>query len=79
MTTYKTYKTTFGKSEWTVIVAAGKFNYVSVGKKTHVRVPYGKEFSSIEKAIENYKDVNLKLYLELIGMGLIIERSSFEA
>jgi hypothetical protein len=79
MTTYKTYKTTFGKSEWTVIVAAGKFNYVSVGKKTYVRVPYGKQFSSIEKAIENYKDVNLKLYLELIGMGLIIERSSFEA
>lgn len=79
MTTYKTFKTTFGKSEWTVIVASGKFNYVSVGKKTHVRVAYGKEFPSIEKAIENYKDVNLKLYLELIGMGLIIERSSFEA
>ena len=76
MTTYKTFKTTFGKSEWTVIVANGKFNYVSVGKKTHVRVPYGKQFSSFEKAIENYKDKNVKLYLELISLGFIIEKST---
>ena len=76
MTTYKTFKTTFGKSEWTVIVANGKFNYVSVGKKTHVRVPYGKQFSSFENAIENYKDKNVKLYLELISLGFIIEKST---
>jgi len=76
MTTYKSYATSFGKSEWKVIVATGKFNYISIAKKTHLRVPFYKDFASFEKAIENYKDKNLKLYLELISLGFIIEKST---
>lgn len=71
MTTYTTYKTSFGKQDWTVIVVKGKFNYISIGKKTHTRVPFFKDFSSFDKAIENYKDVKLKLFLELISVGMI--------
>jgi hypothetical protein len=71
MTTYKAYKTSFGKQNWTVIVANGKFNYVSLGKETHLRVPFYKDFNSFEKAIENYKDVKIKLFLELISIGMV--------
>lgn len=78
-TTYTTYKTTFGKNEWQVIVVNGKHNYVLVSKKTFIRVPYGKQFDSIEKAIENYKDKNVKLYLEMIQLGFIIPASTLVA
>lgn len=77
MTTYKSYSTTFGKSEWRVIVATGNTNLVSVGKVTNLRRPFYKDFLSFEKAIENYKDTNLKLWLELISLGFIIEKSNF--
>lgn len=77
MTTYKSYSTTFGKSEWKVIVATGNTNLVSVAKVTTLRRPFYKDFSSFEKAIENYKDKNVKLYLELISLGFIIEKNSF--
>ena len=71
MTTYNAYKTSFGKQNWTVIVATGKFNYVSLGKETYLRVPYFKDFKSFENAIENYKDVKIKLFLELISIGMV--------
>lgn len=79
MTTYTTYKTSFGKQDWTVIVVNGKFNYVSLGKKTHTRVPFFKDFSSFEKAIENYKDAKIKLFLELISIGMVNPTSAFNA
>lgn len=76
MTTYKSYSTTFGKSEWKVIVATGNKNSVSVAKVTTLRRPFYKDFASFEKAIENYKDTNVKLYLELISLGFIIEKNT---
>ena len=79
MTTYTSYSTSFGKQNWNVIVANGRFNYVSLGKKTHTRVPFYKEFSSFEKAIENYKDANVKLFLELISIGMINPTSVLNA
>lgn len=79
MTTYTSYSTSFGKQNWNVIVASGRFNYVSLGKKTHTRVPFYKEFSSFEKAIENYKDANVKLFLELINIGMINPTSVLNA
>jgi hypothetical protein len=76
MTTYKSYTTTFGKSDWRVIVSNGNRNQVSVAKVTTLRRPFYKDFASFEKAIENYKDKNVKLYLELISLGFIIEKST---
>jgi hypothetical protein len=76
MTTYTTYKASFGKQNWTVIVASGKFNYVSLGKQTCLRVPFFKDFNSFEKAIENYKDTKIKLFLELISIGMISPSSN---
>jgi hypothetical protein len=76
MTTYKSYTTTFGKSEWRVIVSTGNRNQVSVAKVTTLRRPFYKDFASFENAIENYKDKNVKLYLELISLGFIIEKST---
>ena len=71
MTTYKSYTANFGKIQYSVIVANGKHNYVGVGKKTYLRVPFHKQFESFEKAIENYKDVKLKLFLELVSIGMV--------
>jgi len=76
MTTYKQYNKTFGKQEFRVIVATGKHNEVMVAKVTHLARPFYKSFPTFEKAIENYKNANIKLMLELISIGMFTE--SFE-
>lgn len=71
MTTYTTFKKMIGKLELTIIIATGDSTYVLVGKKTTTFLPAYKGFVSIEKAIKNFKDIKIKLFLELVSIGII--------
>lgn len=62
---YKSYKFDIGKTKWSVVVVAGKFNYVAVKKATPWMSP-GKEYKTMDKAVNSYKNPTLKMILRLI-------------
>jgi molybdenum cofactor biosynthesis enzyme MoaA len=63
--------------EWAKLIVPNttdvKISWNGSTKETSEKIMQGIDF---EKAIENYKDKNLKLYLELISLGFIIEKST---
>ena len=74
MTTYTTYSTEIKNTTWQVIVVEGKFNYINVCKKSVIR-SLGKDFKNFNEAIDNYSNINLKLWMELISIVVIENKS----
>lgn len=56
-------------NKWSVLLSWGKYNYVSVTKKTNnpFGTPFGKEFKSIGDAVDNYKDANIQANILFAG------------
>ena len=69
-TTYTTTEIKIVNTIYNVVVADGKFNYVSVRKVT--ANPYGtlgKEFKNFDEAIAHYKNAQMKVELLKIELG----------
>lgn len=69
-TTYTTTEIKIVNTIYNVMVANGKFNYVSVRKVT--ANPYGtlgKEFKNFDEAISHYKNAQMKVELLKIELG----------
>jgi hypothetical protein len=70
-TIYTTTKFKIVKTQYSVLVATGKFNYVLVKKET--ANPYGTlgtQFENFDAAIKHYKNASIKLELLKIQIGL---------
>ena len=67
---YTSYKTTIGKTGFTVLVVEGKSNYISVSKDmpNHMRGSLGRDFDNFDLAVQGYKSPALKV--ALLGIEL---------
>ena len=68
-TTYSTSKFTIGKTEYTVLVVKGKYNYITVKKPSPWKT-LGKQFENFDQAISHYKNAQIKVELLKIELGL---------
>lgn len=71
-TEYTTTKFNANGNTWSVTVAKGANNYVSVRKETNN--PFktlGKEFANFDAAVKHYKNPAMKTELLKIELGLI--------
>lgn len=69
-TTYTTHKIKIGKTEYSVLVAEGGYNYVSIRKETNN--PFktaGQQFKNFDEAIAHYKNPSMKVELMKIQTG----------
>ena len=70
-TTYTTTEIKIVNTIYNVMVADGKFNYVSVRKVTaNPFATLGKEFKNFDEAIAHYKNPQMKVELLKIELGL---------
>jgi hypothetical protein len=70
-TAYTSKKIQIKKTIYSVLIASGGFNYVSIRKETNN--PWktlGKQFANFDEAIKNYSNANMKVELLKIQMGL---------
>ena len=61
--TYKTFTAIYNNKEVSVMKVTGNRNFVNIMYKNAMSKAYrgmGKEFDTIEQALENYKDVSIK-------------------
>jgi hypothetical protein len=72
MTTYTTYKSQIKGNTFSILVASGKFNYVSVSKLTNN--PFysgGKDFETFDAATKAYKSTEMKSFILQVELGLL--------
>lgn len=70
-TNYDTQEITIGKTIYSVLIATGFNNYVSIRKETNN--PYktlGTQFANLDAAIKHYKSASMKVELLKIQLGL---------
>ena len=70
-TIYTSKKIQIKNTIFSVVIASGKSNYVSIRKETNN--PFktlGKQFANFEEAIKNYKSPAMKLELILLQTGI---------
>jgi hypothetical protein len=77
-TTYTTTEINSKGYTYSVTVVSGKFNYVSIKQKNHVR-GLGKEFLNFDEAVKYYNSAEMKVELLKIEMGLIPYTRQFAA
>lgn len=77
-TTYTTTVIEAGKKSYSVLVANGRFNYVSIKQNNHVRGA-GKEFANFDEAVKHYNTAEIKGQLLMVEMGLIPHTDRFIA
>jgi hypothetical protein len=71
-TNYETKKIQIKKTIFSVVIASGFNNYVSIRKETNN--PFktlGKQFPNFDEAIKNYKSAAMKVELLKLQMNLI--------
>lgn len=76
MTTYNTYKFNVKSQEYRITIATGKYNYVNVSKKMHIR-SIGRNFETFDEAVKAYKNATIKTELLKIELGLVNIESTF--
>ena len=68
---YETKSFTANGNKWSVIIATGQFNYVSIRKETNN--PFkgsGKKFEDLVSAADHYKSPEMKIELLKIETGI---------
>lgn len=73
MTNYTTYQQVIKGNLFQIMVVTGKYNYISVTKKTNN--PFGgkigKDFKSFDEAVASYKSGEMKAFLLQVEMNLL--------
>lgn len=70
-TTYTTHEIKIEKTVYSVTIATGRFNYVSIRKETaNPWKTLGKQFADFDEAVRNYKNPTMKMELLKLEVGL---------
>lgn len=68
-TTYTSHKVVIGKTQWTILVVKGNFNYISIYNDSYGRRSMGKDYKTFDDAVLSYKNPQMKVALLKIEMG----------
>ena len=67
--TYNTVKIQVKNTQYSIIIAKGKYNYYNIKQVNHNSFGYGKDFATLDMAIESYKSIQMKTALmQLINL-----------
>ena len=68
--TYTTHKVFIKNTQWNIMIAKGKWNYISVQKVSPYFRTMAKDFKTFDEATKNYKNAELKLALLKIELNI---------
>jgi len=62
-TTYETFFIQIKNTKFQIIIAKGRYNYINIKQVNYNRFGMGKDFATIDMAIDAYKSIQMKAAL----------------